>query len=174
MYMSGESLLGHINGGYHCGMAGRPNHARHRVWDCRRSPHWNRGRFIGSWLLPQLGIHLGLGICCGVINATIGALILLLIIRLVRGGRRVAKVLGRRWVSRSLGAPHGLGAIRDARSRRLHIQIVDADVAYEFRIQATARSRCKTHSKSVISTRFTCHYQVSSEVLCGRYILSLG
>ena len=44
------------------------------------------GAFIGSWLLPQLGIHLGLGIVATVINATIGALILLLIIRLVRGG----------------------------------------------------------------------------------------
>jgi Transglycosylase associated protein len=50
---------------------------------------WRRGivgAFIGSWLLPQLGIHLGLGIVAAVINATIGALILLLIIRLVRGG----------------------------------------------------------------------------------------
>ena len=44
------------------------------------------GAFIGSWLLPQLGIHLGSGIIAAIINATIGALILLLIIRLVRGG----------------------------------------------------------------------------------------
>ena len=44
------------------------------------------GAFIGSWLLPQFGIHLGLGIVAAIINATIGALILLLIIRLVRGG----------------------------------------------------------------------------------------
>jgi uncharacterized membrane protein YeaQ/YmgE (transglycosylase-associated protein family) len=44
------------------------------------------GAFIGSWLLPQLGIHLGGGIVAAIINATIGALILLLIIRLVRGG----------------------------------------------------------------------------------------
>ena len=28
------------------------------------------GAFIGSWLLPQLGIHLGLGIVAAVINAT--------------------------------------------------------------------------------------------------------
>jgi uncharacterized membrane protein YeaQ/YmgE (transglycosylase-associated protein family) len=42
--------------------------------------------FIGTWLLPQLGIHLGAGIVAAIINATIGALILLLIIRLVRGG----------------------------------------------------------------------------------------
>lgn len=45
----------------------------------------------------------------------------------------MAKELGETLVSRSLGAPQGLGAIWDARSRRLRIQIVDADVAYEFR-----------------------------------------
>jgi uncharacterized membrane protein YeaQ/YmgE (transglycosylase-associated protein family) len=44
------------------------------------------GAFIGSWLLPQFGIHLGLEIVAAIINATIGALILLLIIRLGRGG----------------------------------------------------------------------------------------
>src|SRR5450631_2694807 len=44
------------------------------------------GAFIGSWLLPQLGIHLGFGIGAAIINATIGALVLLLIIRLVGGG----------------------------------------------------------------------------------------
>src|SRR5437588_9634846 len=43
------------------------------------------GAFIGAWLLPQLGI-LGSGIIAAIINATIGALILLLIIRLVGGG----------------------------------------------------------------------------------------
>ena len=30
------------------------------------------GAFIGSWLLPQLGIHLGSGIIAAIINATIG------------------------------------------------------------------------------------------------------
>jgi len=44
------------------------------------------GAFVGSWLFPQLGIHLGAGILSAIINATIGALLLLLIIRLVRGG----------------------------------------------------------------------------------------
>jgi uncharacterized membrane protein YeaQ/YmgE (transglycosylase-associated protein family) len=38
------------------------------------------------WLLPKLGIHLGAGIVEAIINATVGAVILLLIIRLVRGG----------------------------------------------------------------------------------------
>jgi uncharacterized membrane protein YeaQ/YmgE (transglycosylase-associated protein family) len=44
------------------------------------------GAFIGSWLLPQLGIHLGAAIVAEIVNATIGAIILLLIIHLVRGG----------------------------------------------------------------------------------------
>ena len=46
------------------------------------------GAFIGSWLLPQLGIHLGTGIISAIINATIGAILLLVVLRLVRGGGR--------------------------------------------------------------------------------------
>jgi uncharacterized membrane protein YeaQ/YmgE (transglycosylase-associated protein family) len=52
------------------------------------------GAFIGDWLLPRLGIHLGSGLVPAIINATIGALVLLLAIRLVRGGRGG---WGRRW-----------------------------------------------------------------------------
>jgi len=44
------------------------------------------GAFIGSWLLPQLGIHLGAGLVPAIVNATIGALVLLLIVRVLRGG----------------------------------------------------------------------------------------
>jgi uncharacterized membrane protein YeaQ/YmgE (transglycosylase-associated protein family) len=44
------------------------------------------GAFIGSWLLPQLGIHLGTGLISAIVNATIGAVLLLLVVRLVRGG----------------------------------------------------------------------------------------
>jgi len=44
------------------------------------------GAFIGSWLLPQLGIHLGSGLVSAIVNATIGAVLLLLVVRLVRGG----------------------------------------------------------------------------------------
>jgi uncharacterized membrane protein YeaQ/YmgE (transglycosylase-associated protein family) len=43
------------------------------------------GAFVGNWLLPKLGIHLGAGLIAAIINATIGAVVLLLIIRLVRG-----------------------------------------------------------------------------------------
>jgi uncharacterized membrane protein YeaQ/YmgE (transglycosylase-associated protein family) len=51
------------------------------------------GAFIGSWLLPRIGIHLGAGMIRAIINATIGAIVLLLVIRLVRGGTG----WGRRW-----------------------------------------------------------------------------
>jgi uncharacterized membrane protein YeaQ/YmgE (transglycosylase-associated protein family) len=44
------------------------------------------GAFIGSWLLPQLGIHLGTGLISAIVNATIGAVLLLLVVRLARGG----------------------------------------------------------------------------------------
>ena len=44
------------------------------------------GAFIGSWLLPQLGIHLGTGVISAIVNATIGAILLLLVVRLFRGG----------------------------------------------------------------------------------------
>jgi len=43
------------------------------------------GAFIGGWLLPQLGIHLGVGVVASIINATIGAVLLLCAARLVRG-----------------------------------------------------------------------------------------
>lgn len=55
------------------------------------------GAFIGSWVLPRLDIHLGAGIVAAIINATIGALILLLLIKLVRGGGGWRGNWGRRW-----------------------------------------------------------------------------
>jgi uncharacterized membrane protein YeaQ/YmgE (transglycosylase-associated protein family) len=44
------------------------------------------GAFIGDWLLPRLGIHLGVGIVAAILNAFIGAVVLLLLLRLVSGG----------------------------------------------------------------------------------------
>jgi uncharacterized membrane protein YeaQ/YmgE (transglycosylase-associated protein family) len=44
------------------------------------------GAFIGDWLLPRLGIHLGVGIVALILNAFIGAVVLLLILRLAGGG----------------------------------------------------------------------------------------
>ena len=55
------------------------------------------GAFIGGWLLPQLGLRLGSGTISAIIDATIGALILLLIMRLVRGGNGWRARLGRGW-----------------------------------------------------------------------------
>ena len=46
------------------------------------------GAFIASWILPRLGISLGVGLVRAIINSTIGAVLLLVIIRLVRGGGR--------------------------------------------------------------------------------------
>lgn len=46
------------------------------------------GALLGSWLLPQLNIVLGSGLVAAIINATIGAVILLLVIKLIRRGGR--------------------------------------------------------------------------------------
>ena len=46
------------------------------------------GAFIGDWLLPQLGIHLGVGIVALIMNAFVGAVALLLMLRLLFGYRR--------------------------------------------------------------------------------------
>ena len=42
------------------------------------------GALIAGWLLPQIGIVIGGGIVAAIINAFIGAVILLIILRLVR------------------------------------------------------------------------------------------
>ncbi|HWD29462.1 MAG TPA: GlsB/YeaQ/YmgE family stress response membrane protein [Rhizomicrobium sp.] len=42
------------------------------------------GAFVGGWLLPKLGVHLGVGIVAIIASATIGAVVLLLVLRLVR------------------------------------------------------------------------------------------
>jgi uncharacterized membrane protein YeaQ/YmgE (transglycosylase-associated protein family) len=56
------------------------------------------GAFIGDWLLPRLNIHLGVGIVALIINAVIGAIVLLLILRLIGGGGwGFRRRWGRRW-----------------------------------------------------------------------------
>ena len=42
------------------------------------------GAFVGGWLLPQLGVHLGVGRVPVIASATIGAVVLLLVLRLIR------------------------------------------------------------------------------------------
>lgn len=49
------------------------------------------GSLIGSWLLPRLQIHLGTGLVSAILNATLGAIVLLLLVRVLHGG------WGRRW-----------------------------------------------------------------------------
>jgi uncharacterized membrane protein YeaQ/YmgE (transglycosylase-associated protein family) len=46
------------------------------------------GAFISSLLFPKLGIHIGTGLVSEIIYSAIGAVVLLLIVRLVRGGGR--------------------------------------------------------------------------------------
>src|ERR1700678_2081546 len=58
------------------------------------------GAFIGSWLLPQMGIHLGTGVISAIANATIGAVLLLLIVRLFRGRGGWGSNWGGGWGSR--------------------------------------------------------------------------
>ena len=56
------------------------------------------GAFIGNWLLPRLGVHIGVGVIGAIFDATVGALVLLLVLRLVRGGSSwQGNGWGRRW-----------------------------------------------------------------------------
>jgi uncharacterized membrane protein YeaQ/YmgE (transglycosylase-associated protein family) len=42
------------------------------------------GAFIGTWLLPRLNIHIGSGVVGAIVTATIGAALLLVILRVFR------------------------------------------------------------------------------------------
>jgi uncharacterized membrane protein YeaQ/YmgE (transglycosylase-associated protein family) len=42
------------------------------------------GAYIGNWLAPRLGVHYGTGLVRTSLNATVGAIVLLLLIRLIR------------------------------------------------------------------------------------------
>jgi uncharacterized membrane protein YeaQ/YmgE (transglycosylase-associated protein family) len=46
------------------------------------------GAFIASLLFPRLGFHLGVGLVSEIVYSAIGAIVLLLIVRLVRRGGR--------------------------------------------------------------------------------------
>lgn len=43
------------------------------------------GAFIGNWLFPRLGFVLGTGVVSAIVNATLGAILLLLVVRLLGG-----------------------------------------------------------------------------------------
>jgi uncharacterized membrane protein YeaQ/YmgE (transglycosylase-associated protein family) len=46
------------------------------------------GALIGDWLFPRLGLHFGSSILGDIISATLGAVLLLIVLRLVRRGGR--------------------------------------------------------------------------------------
>jgi uncharacterized membrane protein YeaQ/YmgE (transglycosylase-associated protein family) len=46
------------------------------------------GALVASFLFPRLGIHLGSGLVSEIIYSAIGAVLLLLVVRLVRSGGR--------------------------------------------------------------------------------------
>jgi len=46
------------------------------------------GAFVASFLFPKFGIRIGTGLVSEIIYSAIGAIILLLVVRLVRGGKR--------------------------------------------------------------------------------------
>jgi len=46
------------------------------------------GAFVAAWLFPRFGIHLGTGIVAEILYSALGAIILLVIVRLIRGGGR--------------------------------------------------------------------------------------
>ncbi|MDE2332215.1 MAG: GlsB/YeaQ/YmgE family stress response membrane protein [Bradyrhizobium sp.] len=46
------------------------------------------GAFVASWLFPKLGVRLGAGLTREIIDSSIGAIILLLVVRLIRSAGR--------------------------------------------------------------------------------------
>jgi uncharacterized membrane protein YeaQ/YmgE (transglycosylase-associated protein family) len=46
------------------------------------------GAFVATWLFPRLGIQLGTGIVSEILYSALGAILLLLIVRLIRGRGR--------------------------------------------------------------------------------------
>jgi uncharacterized membrane protein YeaQ/YmgE (transglycosylase-associated protein family) len=56
------------------------------------------GAFIGHWLLPRLHVYLGSGIVPMIMNALIGAVVLLVIVRVLNGnGVLYRRRWGRGW-----------------------------------------------------------------------------
>lgn len=47
------------------------------------------GALVASFLFPKLGIRIGTGLASEIVYSAIGAVILLLVVRLVRGGGRL-------------------------------------------------------------------------------------
>jgi uncharacterized membrane protein YeaQ/YmgE (transglycosylase-associated protein family) len=45
------------------------------------------GAFIGTWLFPRLGVHIGAGLVSQIVVATIGAVVLLIVLGFFQRGR---------------------------------------------------------------------------------------
>jgi uncharacterized membrane protein YeaQ/YmgE (transglycosylase-associated protein family) len=88
MYLSGESLFTMVLGGIFSGwLAGKivDGTGFGLIGDLVIGVI---GAFIGSWLLPRIGLHLVAGTVGAIVNATLGAIVLLVVMRLIRGGGR--------------------------------------------------------------------------------------
>ena len=55
------------------------------------------GAFIGTWLLPQLGVHIGAGLVSQIVVATIGAVVLLILLGFFQRGRGMGYAPRRRY-----------------------------------------------------------------------------
>ena len=56
------------------------------------------GAFVGHWLLPRLHVYLGTGIVAMIMNALIGAIVLLVVVRVLAGrGVLYRRRWGRGW-----------------------------------------------------------------------------
>jgi uncharacterized membrane protein YeaQ/YmgE (transglycosylase-associated protein family) len=58
------------------------------------------GAFIGDWLFPRLGLYFGPWLIGAIINATLGAIVLLLIVRFIRSSGRRSSGWGSNWSRR--------------------------------------------------------------------------
>jgi uncharacterized membrane protein YeaQ/YmgE (transglycosylase-associated protein family) len=64
------------------------------------------GALVGDWVLPRLNVQLGVGIAALVINAVIGAIAMLLIVKIASGGagwRGGSRSSGSNWRRRWFG-----------------------------------------------------------------------
>lgn len=78
----------HFNCGLGRGLACWAGRTRNGLWRSGDIVIGIIGAFIGSWLLPQLGVRIGSGIVSAIVSATIGAVLLLLVLRTTRRRRR--------------------------------------------------------------------------------------
>ena len=90
MHISNEGILVVLFVGLVAGLAGRQDRARHRLSSIIGDILVGiAGALLASLLFPKLGIRIGTGLISEIVYSTIGAVILLLIVRLIRTGGRM-------------------------------------------------------------------------------------